>query len=215
MIRLSLCLLLLLVVLSSLVSAVPVPYGLCSSAGAHIRIQTVEANTWPPVSGETLYVNVTGTLNKNVSDGEYTINVALDGIPIPPITGDIDEFKPTPWYSGPLVLQFSQDIPSGILKGTTCTMEISAVDQDNTQLFCIKLAFTFGSLQQSSIVVPELPPVESRHRNAPHHTRERMNKEGQMENEAVGADKHARRSSKHARSHGKRPTVSPLIPNAK
>jgi len=224
MVRFSLCVLL-LVLLSCLVSAVPVPYGLCSSAGAHIRIISVQSDVWPPVSGQTLHVNMTGTVNKNITSGEYTINVALDGIPVPPITGDIDNFKPLPWMAGPLNMIFPQDIPSGIPKGTTCTIEISAVDQDKTQLFCIKLSFTFEATRQKTIA-PELtqqPPSMDgpRHtpRNGGRRDRESKIREGRVEagDEVAAAgplDKHGGRKGKHAKSHGKRLRPSPTFVNA-
>jgi len=221
MIRFSLCVLL-LVLLSSLVYAIPVPYGLCSGAGAHIRIISVQSGVWPPVSGQTLYLNMTGTLNKNISDGEYTINVAVDGIPIAAITGDIDKFRPLPWATGPLNMSFSQDIPGGIPKGTTCTIELSAVDQDKTQLFCIKLSFTFQSAPQKTMA-SELAPEPSkdgarRSRNRGHQDRERMLRERRVELEGVVAlpgtvDTHAERKDKHAKADSKRFSSSLIFDN--
>jgi len=131
------------------VVAVVPPYKVCSTAKAHLKIYTVETNVWPPVSGETLLVNMTGEIDETVTAGTYTIDVTLDGIPLPSIGGDIDQFKPLPLPDGNLSMSFSQDIPSGILQGTTCSLQISAVDQNNDQLFCITMSFTFGEMMEN------------------------------------------------------------------
>jgi len=133
---------------SSVVSVKP-PYKVCSTAKAHVKIDDIEVNEWPPVSGGTLEVNMTGSVDENVTSGEYTIDVTLDGIPLPAIQGDIGSFKPLPWDAGSLTMSFNQDIPGGILKGTTCTVQISAVDQNNQQLFCVTMSFVFNEIYTS------------------------------------------------------------------
>jgi len=132
-------------VLSASALDVKPPYKVCSTAIAHLKIFDVETNVWPPVSGQTLEVNMTGSVDENVSSGTYEIDVSLDGISVPPITGDISAFKPVPWDQGNISMSFPQDIPGGILPGTTCSLKISAVDQNKDQLFCVSMSFTFGS----------------------------------------------------------------------
>jgi len=130
------------------VGVVP-PYRTCSSATAHLKIDTVEVNEWPPVSGDTLEVNMIGSVDETVTAGTYAIDVTLDGIAIPPITGNIDTFKPLPWDQGAITMSFPQDIPGGILSGTTCKLQISAVDQQKEQLFCITMSFTFQNAERT------------------------------------------------------------------
>jgi len=139
------------------VSAVTPPYKICSTATAHLKIYTVDVDPWPPVSGQPLYVNMTGAVDEDVSSGNYAIDVKLDGVPLPAITGDIDHFKPLPWNKGNISMSFEQDIPGGILKGTTCSLQISAVEQNNQQLFCIDLSFVF----QQSVSSLHFPVIKS------------------------------------------------------
>jgi len=130
------------------------PYKVCSTAVAHLKIFDVETNVWPPVSGQTLEVNMTGSVDETVTSGIYEIDVALDGISIPPINGDISAFKPVPWDQGNITMSFPQDIPGGILSGTTCSLKISAVDQNKQQLFCVEMSFTFGSSSDEMHIMP-------------------------------------------------------------
>jgi len=163
---LSLCLVVFFVLISCVSALVPFPYTFCSSPGPHVKILTIEGNVWPPVSGQTLSVEMTGILNKNISSGDYSVDVSLDGIHVTTLTGDINEFKPLPWIQGNMTMNFNQDIPGGILPGTTCSLRVSAVDQDNTQLFCITLSFTFKAADISQGIKQvgrALPLPRSRH----------------------------------------------------
>jgi len=136
----SVFLLVLVLVFCGFVAAVPVPYDLCSSSQAHIVISSITSNEWPPVKGDTLNLTVSGTVDEDVTSGTYSINIKLDGFPLPAITGNIDEFHPLPWTKGPLTFSFPEPIPDGA-PGGTYNLQVSAVDQNKGQLFCVSLNF--------------------------------------------------------------------------
>jgi len=134
-----------LVLLISFCVAVPVKYTLCSKPEASLKISTVEANEWPPKKGTTLNVTVTGVLGKEVTKGTYTIKIKVSGFPLPAENGDVDTFKPLPWMTGDISFTFLTDIPAESPSGSY-SIEISAVDQDNAQIFCVDLSFNLAAV---------------------------------------------------------------------
>jgi len=119
---------------------VSVPYKWCGKAGDDATITSIVSNEFPPVKGDTLSLNVTGNLTKEVTDGTYVIAVSVGGFPLPDINGPISKFRSLPWSTGELNFTFSQLIPSAAPSGSY-SVKISAVDQNNTQIFCITVAF--------------------------------------------------------------------------
>lgn len=154
MLRLFLLSLLISAYLLVSVSSTVVPYALCSVKGAHVQIFNVDSDNWPPKAGETLNISVNATvLDETVTSGVYTIDILLDGFPLPPITGDISTFHVLPWNKGPLIFNFEQDVPSGAPPGIY-KIQISAVDQNNQQLFCLAIQFTISLKEnQNSAIV--------------------------------------------------------------
>jgi len=133
-------LLLALVALLSLSSVLCVSpeYKTCATPSFDVTITNITANVWPPEKGKDLILNITGTNSKNITSGEYTIQLKVDGIPLPNINGDIDTFKPLPWPIGNLTFTYVQEIPSSAPSGQYA-LHISALDQDKTGIFCITM----------------------------------------------------------------------------
>jgi len=127
-----------------------VPFKSCASASADANISSITADVWPPQKGADLDLNVTGTNSKNITSGTYTIEIKVSGIPLPPITGSIADFRPLPWPIGHLAFGFSENIPGAAPSGSY-TLKISAVDQDKDEIFCINLAFTLSAEQDKLI----------------------------------------------------------------
>jgi len=134
-----------LVLLISFCVAVPVKYTLCSKPDASLKITSVDANEWPPKKGTTLNVTVAGVLGKEVTKGTYTVKIKVSGFPLPAENGDVDTFKPLPWMTGDISFTFVTDIPAESPSGTY-SIEISAVDQDNAQIFCVDLSFNLAAV---------------------------------------------------------------------
>jgi len=132
---------------------VPVPYALCSIPSAHLKISSVSSNEWPPKKGDTLNITVTGVVDETVTSGQYSINIKIDGFPLPAITGDISTFHPLPWAKGPLQFSFLEDIPGDAPSGSYA-LQISAVDQSNQQLFCVDLAFKLIEAVEEAPITP-------------------------------------------------------------
>jgi len=182
--RLSSLLLLSLLLLVGIVGvvSVPVPYALCSAASAHVKIDSLSANEWGPVKGDTLNVTAVGVVDETVLSGEYTINIKIDGFPLPSINGDIAEFNPLPWPKGPLQFSILEDIPSDAPSGSY-TLQVSAVDQNNDQLFCVDLAFKLAVVGEEGTVPTTSATRHGAHHESqpdsiqpisPHHTRPRV-----------------------------------------
>ena len=125
-------------------SAVDPSWKSCASAGADVVLLNITSNEWPPEKGDSLKLNVTGNNSKVVTNGMYTIKIHIDGIPFPAETGNISDFHPLPWPVGLLQFGFHQDVPSSAPTGNYA-LEISAVDQDKHEVFCVSLAFKVGA----------------------------------------------------------------------
>jgi len=126
------------------VVGVAVPYSLCSSAGAHLKIVNVTSTEWPPKKGDTMTVTFDGIIDETVTAGTWAASGKWDGFPLPSSNGNIDTFYPLPWPKGPLTFSFPEPIPSESPSGSY-TIKLSAVDQDKQQLFCVDLAFKLNT----------------------------------------------------------------------
>jgi len=124
-------------------SAVDVPHKSCAGAHDDVNLTSIVSAVWPPVKGSMLSLNITGDNSKLITSGSYTINIRVNGIPLPDVTGDIKDFKALPWPVGDLNFSYSQDIPS-IAPSGQYAIKISAVDQDKTEIFCITLTFSLS-----------------------------------------------------------------------
>ena len=151
--------LLVLVVLFVSVSAVSVPYKWCGASTDDATLDSIVSNEFPPVKGDTLTLNVTGNLTKEVTSGTYTISVTVSGFPLPDITGDISAFRAVPWPVGELNFTYSQAIPSAAPSGSY-TVKISAVDQDSNEIFCINIAFSLKAQLEEEDESPLLLPQD-------------------------------------------------------
>jgi len=157
--------------------AVPVPSNVCSQKGAHLNITNVDSNEWPPHKGDTLNITISGILDKTESKGEYTVRIKVSGFPLPPETGDIGNFHPLPWQKGNLKFSFTSEIPSSSPSGTY-SVEVSAVDQDNQQIWCVDLTFRLALEQMVASALRPAPRMKAMIDEArEHHTqRQRRHK---------------------------------------
>jgi len=129
-----------------------VVYKSCASSNAHLSIANITANVFPPQKGVDFNVTVNGTLDEDVTDGTWTASVSYEGFPLGHDSGKISEFKPLPWAKGVFDFTYSFDIPSAT-PGGSYKVELSAVDQSKSQLFCIDISFSITSLQESNEIV--------------------------------------------------------------
>jgi len=126
-----------LVSLSAVLGA-SVEFKSCGTPSFDATITNITADVWPPEKGKDLVLNISGINKKVITSGTYTIQIKVDGIPLPNIDGDIDTFKPLPWPIGNLTFTYSQEIPSSAPSGQYA-LHISAVDQDKNGIFCITI----------------------------------------------------------------------------
>jgi len=145
--NLALLCLVFLMVNANRVASVDVSYKLCGSKN-HMNISSIESNAWPPIKGQNLNLNVTGSLDEDVSDGKYTISIKIDGFPIPALKGDISDFKALPWDQGAFDFTYTQEIPSSAPSGSY-SLTIQANDQNDSSILCVDLAFTLSSDERS------------------------------------------------------------------
>jgi len=122
-------------------------YKSCATPTFDATITNITANMWPPEKGKDLILNITGTNSKNITSGEYTIAIKVDGLPLPDIDGNIDTFKPLPWPIGNLTFSYTQEIPETAPSGNY-VLHISAVDQDKHGIFCITLSVHIGKAEE-------------------------------------------------------------------
>ena len=102
------CLVLLCVGVLCVLGDVSVPYKSCASSSSHLTLTSLTANEWPPVTSSWFNVTVNGTLDEDVTSGSWSASGSFDGFPLPSSSGDISQFKPLPWPSGPI--QFDYDV---------------------------------------------------------------------------------------------------------
>jgi len=119
-------------------------YKSCATPSYDVTITNITADVWPPEKGKDLILNITGVNSKNITAGDYTIQIKVDGIPLPSVNGNIDTFHPLPWPAGNLSFSYSQEIPASAPSGQYA-LHISALDQDKTGIFCITLNFKISS----------------------------------------------------------------------
>ena len=93
---------------------VAVPYTLCSTAATHINISSLTANEFPPVKGSSFNLTVNGTLDEAVTSGQWSASGSYDGFPLPSSSGDVSQFKATPWPAGDIQLMYGIDVRSAL-----------------------------------------------------------------------------------------------------
>jgi len=127
-------------------SAVP-QWKTCATPAYDVDITNITSNVWPPEKGKDLILNITGINSKNVTSGDYVIQIKVDSIPLPNIDGNIDTFHPLPWPTGNLTFTYTQEIPAAAPSGQY-NIHISAVDQDKKGLFCLTLDVKITSAEE-------------------------------------------------------------------
>jgi len=143
--RVLLCLLLLLcVAVCDVCGDVIVPYKLCSTAAAHLNISSLTANEYPPVKSSSFNLTVNATVDEDVSSGQWSASGSFDGFPLPSSSGDISQFKPTPWTQGPIAFTDGFDVSSSYPSGSY-VIQLSASDQNQSLLFCLSISFSLSS----------------------------------------------------------------------
>lgn len=133
--------LLLLSLLAVSVSAVVVPFKSCGSSGDDATIYAISSNEFPPTPGDTLYLNITGNLTKQVTAGTYNISIVINGVfPLPVEYGDNSDFHALPWPVGQVNFTFSKVVSKAAGPGSY-SVKIQAADQDGTEVFCLTVVF--------------------------------------------------------------------------
>ena len=132
--------LLLLLSVLPLALSVDIPYTSCASSTAHLNISSVSANVWPPVIDHTFSVNISGTLDKPITAGKWSISIHVGGFPLPSLSGDLSDFHALPWAKGAFTASASHNIPSLAPSGSY-KVEMSGEDQDSEQVFCADASF--------------------------------------------------------------------------
>ena len=157
-------LVLVLALLAAYASAVSVPFKSCGSSSDDGTIDSIDANAYPPVIGQTLQLNITGNLTREVTAGCYTVMITIDGFPVTGPTGNVSDFHPLPWPVGQLNITYSYLIPSAAPSGSYA-IGISALDQDIDEILCISLSFNELADTQQGWTCHQPP----RARHAPRH----------------------------------------------
>ena len=139
---------LVLALLVAYASAVSVPFKSCGSSSDDGTVSSIDANAYPPAIGQTLQLNITGNLTKEVTDGTYQVVVKDDGYTLITLNGNVSDFRPLPWPLGEGNFTYSQAIPS-ISPPGSYVVTITADDQDSDEIFCLSLSFDLAEPQQT------------------------------------------------------------------
>jgi hypothetical protein len=99
------------------------------------------SNLWPPAKGQPINVTVNGSLDEQITAGQYSASAKYEGFPLPGESGSLSDLAPLPWAQGVFGFVYSFPIPSSAPSGKY-TAQLSAVDQNKSTLFCINLAFS-------------------------------------------------------------------------
>jgi len=121
---------------------VPVPYTNCGKPGDLVTVESISSTIWPPALGETGTVLVNLLVNQEITNGTATVVVSLDGFPVLNNQAPISQFLTLPVAQGPASLSHDITLPSSSPIHGSINVQLSAVNQDNAELFCVGLAFT-------------------------------------------------------------------------
>jgi len=124
----------------------------CGDSSDHFTIGTVKITPDPPQAGKNLSVIATGTLDETVTSGSLYIELNYGPVTILNTTYNLCSMIgglgiSCPLNQGTVDLGVREFIPSEAPHGKYTGLVILN-DQSNSQITCIKLAFTMGSKGQ-------------------------------------------------------------------
>jgi len=127
----------------SAVADVPIPYDDCSK-NAKITVSSATCAFWPPVLGQPWPFKIAGTLNENVTGGNYAFELDFDGIPIINQKGSLASLNVTfPIKAGPFNINQTLTIPALPVSGKV-KITVSATDSSDNDLLCFSVQLNVG-----------------------------------------------------------------------
>jgi len=140
-----------LLALPAVSGQVTIPITNCGTSSDHITITSATANVWPPVPGQALDLNLSGSTDEDITGGTYEAKVSFDFIPILDKTGNISDLVKLPILKGATTITKSVTLPSGIPSGSV-DIHVTADDQNGQELVCVDITATIGAKFQPIIV---------------------------------------------------------------
>jgi len=119
----------------------PFPFSVCSGAPTDLNIQTVYVTPNPPVKGNNIAIQAQGTVDEQLTGGNFVINVLYMGVQIFSETLDLSKAVTLPVGPGPITLNYQVLIPS-IAPSGGYTVQLTFNDQSGTEITCVQVAFT-------------------------------------------------------------------------
>ena len=138
-----------LLLLVQCIYSISVPYQLCQNIQYKnqqiVKIESIDANVWPPKAGELLSIKASGRLSEPLDAATYHITVSYDDLVVLDKKGDVSEYIELPLKSNELItVEKSQKLPQQIPDGDVL---LNAVVYDSKQnmILCIDISATLGN----------------------------------------------------------------------
>jgi len=116
-------------------------YTNCGSSGDDFQVSSVVITPSPPVKGHSLTVNSTGSVTKEITNGTVTLKLTFDGFTVSTTNVPFCQEATCPVLVGSHSFSVTESIPSNSPSGSYAA-KVSAVDQNNKEIFCVSIAFT-------------------------------------------------------------------------
>ena len=126
-----------------------IPFDVCGDNNI-FNISSIQGNNWPPKSGSTETIIISGISSSVITEGNYQAEIKFDYIPIYNTKGNLSELSSLPIQSGNVVsLTKSFSVPGSIqgifdsvalwAPGGRLDIKITAQDQNGNDLICINI----------------------------------------------------------------------------
>jgi len=144
-----------------------IPFDNCGQAGDKATVSKITATPFPPVKGQDITVDVTGTVSEDVTTGsQYVITVTFDGIQLLQKNGDLCTLSPKvpcPIKAGSLDVSDTLNVPSFAPSGNY-GIQVSATDQNNNELLCVSIQLQIGmDEEEEEVPEPQLSLTDAAH----------------------------------------------------
>eukprot|EP00475_Leptophrys_vorax_P020352 TRINITY_DN2782_c0_g1_i3.p1 TRINITY_DN2782_c0_g1~~TRINITY_DN2782_c0_g1_i3.p1 ORF type:complete len:591 (-),score=162.89 TRINITY_DN2782_c0_g1_i3:2053-3825(-) len=134
----------------SLPSNTGVPFTTCSTGD--ITPSSLDVTPFPPVAGKDVTITAQGQLSKDLTEGSFELDVALDGITLVKKTGDVCTFSPSfkcPQKAGAVKIDYTVNVPS-IAPAGHYTATLKANHADSTPIICVSVNFDLTTAADES-----------------------------------------------------------------
>jgi len=148
-----------LLALPAVSGQVTIPLTNCGTSADHITITSATANVWPPVPGQALDLNLAGSTDEDITGGTYEAKVSVDFLPILDKTGNISDLVKLPILKGSTTITKSVTLPAGIPAGTYVDIQVTADDQNGSELVCVTLNATLAAPFKPIVPVKPQPII--------------------------------------------------------